>query len=101
MPLDKVRSVFRSAARAEHYVKNHEALEASLEMVNRAYLGAVAAGARDQIVVLNVSYFATLYNYDLTVLLEDLDSAPTDWHERLYGRVLCSVPQFDEALWER
>jgi len=88
VPVDKARALIRAAARAPHYVENQRIIRKSLEITEQSYLSAVSGGVPDQVVVQNVMYFAALYNYDLSVLLEELDSAPSDWHERLYGRVL-------------
>jgi hypothetical protein len=62
--------------------------ERALEAASQARSGAEAVGDLDAIKLLNVVQFALLFNLDLSVLLEDLNTTSPTWRKRLHARHL-------------
>ncbi len=88
MAISPGRALVRVALRQDYYKSISDSLAKNLAISEKAILNARRFGTPDQLLVLNVSLFTVLYNYDLVSLLEELDAPASEWHEGLQARVL-------------
>jgi hypothetical protein len=83
------------------FEENQSALERNLDAVARARSVAEQNNLEVVVFILNVGQFAAIFNYDLSILRQELLSTESEWRKRLYARLLAlTVVEFFEDIGE-